>query len=251
MDATDYWPFAREWNTAVAALQFWMADLNPQTLNNAIEQIYTAFFCSNSAWHLRNISEEILFGCFMTTLNDAFKWELALEDRGYESGSESLSIPTPLYRAPHLYHVSACANLSFRPATPRTQSPQQLGNLTTVCHDLMFEEDDSSLDNKTLHARMEHHSLEEHPIAHHLTSTDNEEEDEEEEYDEEHFPTAPLHDDVWMEESVLDRHLCIHEDSQNNLCSYLAHTAWISYTSLQIMHFSIWTSVTFSTSKMW
>ena len=31
MDATDYWPFAREysiWNAAVAALQFWMADLD-------------------------------------------------------------------------------------------------------------------------------------------------------------------------------------------------------------------------------
>ena len=40
MDTTHYWPFAREyfiWNAAVAALQFWMADLNPQTLSNATE----------------------------------------------------------------------------------------------------------------------------------------------------------------------------------------------------------------------
>ena len=40
MDATHYWLFAREysiWNAAVTALQFWMADLNPQTLSNAIE----------------------------------------------------------------------------------------------------------------------------------------------------------------------------------------------------------------------
>ena len=83
MDTTYYWLFVREysiWNTAGAALQFWMADLNPQTLNNAIEQVYTAFFCSSSAQHLRSISEEILFGHFVTTLNDAFKWELALED---------------------------------------------------------------------------------------------------------------------------------------------------------------------------
>ena len=52
MDDTDYWQFAREystWNAAVAALQFWMADLNPQMLSNAIEWVYTAFFCSNSA----------------------------------------------------------------------------------------------------------------------------------------------------------------------------------------------------------
>ena len=65
MDTSHYWPFAREysiWNAAVAALQFWMAYLNTQMLNNAIEWVYTAFCCSNSAQHLRNISEEILFG---------------------------------------------------------------------------------------------------------------------------------------------------------------------------------------------
>ena len=40
MDATHYWPFAREysiWNAAVAAQQFWMADLEPYILSNAIE----------------------------------------------------------------------------------------------------------------------------------------------------------------------------------------------------------------------
>ena len=52
MDATHYWPFAKEysiWNAAAAALQFWMADLEPQTLSNTTEWIYTAFFYSNSA----------------------------------------------------------------------------------------------------------------------------------------------------------------------------------------------------------
>ena len=37
------------WNAAFAAFQFWMADLDPQILSNAIEWVYTAFFCSNSA----------------------------------------------------------------------------------------------------------------------------------------------------------------------------------------------------------
>ena len=32
----------------------------------------------------------------MTALNDAFEWELTLEDIGYETGSESLNVPTPL-----------------------------------------------------------------------------------------------------------------------------------------------------------
>ena len=104
-----------------------MADLKPQTLNNAIEWIYMAFFCSNSDQQLRHISEEVLFGHFMTTLNEAFEREIALEDKGYESGSESLNIPSPLCRTPCLYHVSASENFSFDPATPLTHwaySPQ-------------------------------------------------------------------------------------------------------------------------------
>ena len=36
----------------------------------------------------------------MTTLNDTFEKELAQEDEGYKSGSESLNIPIPLQRAP-------------------------------------------------------------------------------------------------------------------------------------------------------
>ena len=71
MDATDYWPFTREysiWNAAVTALQFWITDVNPQMLSNTIEWVYTIFFCSSSAQHLRNISEEILFSHFVTHL---------------------------------------------------------------------------------------------------------------------------------------------------------------------------------------
>ena len=81
----------------------------------------------------------------------------------------------------------------------------------------MFKEDDeSSLGRHTLHTRMEQNSPEEHPMAHHLTSIEGEEEED----TEEHFSTAPLHDDVWMEEPIPDRHLCIHEDSQHDLCLY-------------------------------
>ena len=126
---------------------------------------------------------------------------------------------------------------------PRTHSPQQPGNFAMVCHHLTFEEDDdSSLDNNTLLARMEHHSPVEHPMAHHLTSTDEEEE--------EHFPTAPLNDDVWMKNQFQTgtyAFMKIH----NMICSHtLAHTTWICYISLWIMHLSMWTSVTFSIYKM-
>ena len=193
MDATHYWPFAREysiWNIPYAALQFWMADLDPQTLSNAIEWVYTTFFCSNSTHHLRIIPEEILFSHFVTTLNNTFEWELALEDGGYKSGSESLSIPTLLCRAPCLYHISASDNLSFRPVTPQAHSPQWPGNLNAMhCH-LMFEEDDdSSIDSNPLHGSTEQSSLTEHPMACHLTSSD---EEEEEEVEEEHFPNSSI-----------------------------------------------------------
>ena len=76
MDATDYWLFAREysiWNAAVAALQFWTANLDPQMLSNTTKWVYTTFFCSDSAQVLRYISEEILFSHFVTILSEAFE----------------------------------------------------------------------------------------------------------------------------------------------------------------------------------
>ena len=76
MNATDYWPMAREysvWNTAVAALQFWTADLNAHTLSCATEQVYSAFFCSTSTHLLCQQSDKILFSHFVTTLNAAFE----------------------------------------------------------------------------------------------------------------------------------------------------------------------------------
>ena len=52
MDASQYcWPFAWKysiWNARVSALQFWTADLEPHVLSNAIDQVYTAFFCSDA-----------------------------------------------------------------------------------------------------------------------------------------------------------------------------------------------------------
>ena len=51
-------------------------------------------------------------------------------------------------------------------------------------------------------------------MACHLTSIEEEEEEEED------IPTAPLNDDVLMEEPVPDMHLCIHENSQHNLYPY-------------------------------
>ena len=76
MDPMDYWPMAREysvWNAAVAALQFWTADLEVHIQSSAIEQVYNAFFYSTSMYLLCQQSDEILFSHFMTTLNAAFE----------------------------------------------------------------------------------------------------------------------------------------------------------------------------------
>ena len=76
MDATDYWPMAREysiWNAVIAALQFWTGDLNAHTLSNAIEEVYSAFFYTASAHTLHQQPDKILFSCFVTTLNAAFE----------------------------------------------------------------------------------------------------------------------------------------------------------------------------------
>ena len=99
MNVMDYWPLAREssiWNATVAALQFWIADLEAHVLSSTIEQVYNAFSYTTSTHLLCQQSEEVLFGCFMTTLNAAFENKLTLEDEGYESGSENFNIPTPL-----------------------------------------------------------------------------------------------------------------------------------------------------------
>ena len=72
MDLVDYWPMASEysiWNAAVAALQFWTADLKAHILISTIDQVYNAFFYSTSMHQLHQESDEILFSCFVTTLN--------------------------------------------------------------------------------------------------------------------------------------------------------------------------------------
>ena len=121
MNVTDYWPMAREysiWNAAVAALQFWTADPEVHVLSSAIEQVYNAFFYSTSTHLLCLQSDEVLFSCFMTTLNAAFESELILEDEGYESSSENFNIPTPLRRTSRINHISSDENVSFDPITP-------------------------------------------------------------------------------------------------------------------------------------
>ena len=97
MNVSDYWPMAREysvWNTAVAALQFWTADLKVHVLSSGIEQVNSASFYLTYTHLLHQQSDEVLFNHIVTTHNATFESKLTLEDEGYESGSEILTYPS-------------------------------------------------------------------------------------------------------------------------------------------------------------
>ena len=128
MNVTDYWSMAREysiWNAALAALQFWTADLKVCVFSSTTEQVYNAFFYSTSTHLLNQQSDDVLFSHFMTILNAAFKSKLALEDERYKSGSENFNIPTPLRRTSKIHHISSDENISFDPATPHSTGDSQ------------------------------------------------------------------------------------------------------------------------------
>ena len=65
---------------------------------------------------LCQLSEDVLFGCFVIALNAAFTQQLSLADEGYKSGSDTIDLPTPLRKTPCIHHVSSMEHASFNPA---------------------------------------------------------------------------------------------------------------------------------------
>ena len=51
----------------------------------------------------------------MIAQNAAFDQQLALADEGYESGSYTIDLPTPLRKMPRIHHVSSIKYASFNP----------------------------------------------------------------------------------------------------------------------------------------
>ena len=116
METAEYWPMAHKytiWNTAITSLQFWAEDLNPITLGIASEFVYTTFFWTPTSHMLCQLFEDVLFGHFVIALNAAFNQQLSLADEGYESGSNSADLPTPLQETPCIHHVSSMEHASF------------------------------------------------------------------------------------------------------------------------------------------
>ena len=207
METADYWLMAWEysiWNAAIASLQFWTEDLNPVTLSIATEHIYTTFFWTSTSHTLCQQSEETLFGHFVIALNAAFTQQLSLADEGYESGSDTVDLPTPLQKTPCIHHISSIEHASFNPVhtTPHntvTMTPHSSPQTPTrpVCWHLSFSSDTDHTPDST-------------PAC--SDSSDEEEED---------FQIVPLDDEHWTSEEVPERTFCIHEHGlPHNLCQY-------------------------------
>ena len=104
------------WNATITSLQFWAEDLNLITLGIASVCVYTTFFWTPTSHTLCQLSEDVLFGCFVIALNAAFIQQLSLADEGYKSDSDTVDLPTPLGKTPCIHHVSSMEHASFNPA---------------------------------------------------------------------------------------------------------------------------------------
>ena len=199
METADYWLMAQEysiWNATIASLQFWTEDLNPVTLGIATERVYTTFFYTSTSQTLCQQSDETLFGCFVLALNAAFTQQLLLADEGYESGSDTIDLPTPLRKTPHIHHVSSMEHTSFNPViTTHHSTPQTPPRPVYRC--LSFSSADNSTPDST-------------PVC--SDSSYEEEED---------FQTVPLDDEHWTSKEAPERTFCIHVHGlPHNLCQY-------------------------------
>ena len=119
METAEYWPMAHKyaiWNATIASLQFWAEDLDLTTLGITFEHIYTTFFWTPTSHTLHQLSEDVLFGHFVIALNAAFTQQLSLADKGYESGSNTADLTTPLQKTPHVHHMSSMEHATFNPA---------------------------------------------------------------------------------------------------------------------------------------
>ena len=199
INTTDYWLMAREysiWNATIVSLQFWTEDLDPVTLGRATEHVYTTFFYSPSSHTLCQQSDEIVFGHFVIALNAAFDQQLSLADEGYESGSDTTDLPTPLRKTPHIHHVSSMENASFDPVPTTPCSTPQTPPKPVHTH-LSFSSAESYTPDST-------------PECSQIS------EDEEED-----FQMVPLDNEHWTSKDTPERPLCIHEHGlPHELCPY-------------------------------
>ena len=212
MNTADYWPMSREysiWNATIASLQFWTEDLNPVTLGRATECVYTTFFYSPMSHTLCQQSNETLFEHFVIALKAAFDQQLLLADEGYDSGSDTINLPTALRKTPHIHHISSMEHTSFNPVlTTPHNTPQTPHRPVHRC--LSFSSADSYTPDST-------------PVC--SDSSEDEEGD---------IQMVPLDDEHWTSEETSERTLCIHEHGlPHGLCQYPC--PYVTYETISYM----------------
>ena len=155
------------------------------------------------ATHYATYLKMFYLGHFVIALNAAFTQQLSLADEGYKSSSDTVDLPPPLRKTPHIHHMSSMEHASYNPAhtTPCStvtitpcSSPQTPTRPVHCC--LSFNSDSDQDPDST-------------PV---YSDSPDEEED---------FPTVPLDDEHWTSEMVPERTFCIHENGlPNNLCQH-------------------------------
>ena len=173
------------------------------TLGIASESVYTTFFWTPTSHTLHQLSEDVLFGHFVITLNAAFTQQLSLADESYESGSNTADLPTPLQKNPHIHHVSSIEHASFDPA-----------HITPCCPAIILNCGSPQTPPRPVH----------HCLSHTSNSSDSEEQNstpEHSEEEEDNFQTVPIDNEHWTTDIVPERTFCIHENGlPNNVCQY-------------------------------
>ena len=153
--------------------------------------------------------DKALFGCFIIALNTAFNQQLSLADEGYESGSDTIDLPTPLRKTPHVHHICSREHASFNPVlTTPLSTPQTPPRPVHRC--LSFSSADNCIPDSTQACS---------------DSSDEEEED---------FQMVPLDDEHWTSEEMPERTFCIHEHGlPHGLCQYPC--PYVNYNTISYM----------------
>ena len=230
METAEYWPMACKYairNATITSLQFWAEDLDLITLGIASQCVYTTFFWTPTSHMLCHLSEDVLFGCFVIELNAAFTQQLSLADEGYESGSDTSDLPTPLQKTPHIIHISSMDHASFNPVgtVPHTTP---CSTVNTTPHSTITATHHSTV-TTTPHRTPQ---TPDRPVCQCLSFSSNSDQDPDStnctpvysdspDEEEEDFPMVPLDDKHWTSDIVPERTFCIHKNGlPNNLCQH-------------------------------
>ena len=196
---------------------------------------------------LHQQSEEVLFSCFVTTLNTAF-WKLPHIGRWrIWEWKWNFNIPTPLRCTCRFFHVSSDDNISFDPITPCSMGTSQSHYKPVRCQLSFSTSDDEEILTVDITSTSST-TPPQHPMGFAqqphfkciLTLYDDLGEEKQEEED---FQTVSLDNSPWVIEEIPDRHLCIHKHSLSHQlcpywCPYMEYTPILYHDTLNLSDIS-------------